>query len=813
MPVWSPTWFGSAGGAGGFVISQSALFDGAGDNLSRTPSGAPTSSRTSTMSVWIKRAEITDTTYDGYIFCCSPDEDGIALTQDDDKLAFRIEGSTYVMTAVNQFRDPSTWWHLVLRIDSTQSTDTNRIRIYINGSQLTLSGSFPAQNYDYTRWLASGRIERIGWNGATQKYFNGYLAEFAMYDGQSLGPDSFGETSDLGIWSPIQIPSSGFGNNGFHLTFSDSSALGADTSGNSNNFTVNNLVAANQVEDSPTNDADNDVGNYAVINPEAVNIGGNSDATISEGNLKAVYVADYAAEFSIARLSSGKWYWETKLAGTNLGSTGVIQGSYYGSLDRSANLNSTGIYYYNPYNGQKMKDGSGTSYGSSASADDILQVALDLDNNKIWWGINNTWQASGDPAAGSNEAYSDLTDTDYTPVLGYGSACTITLNAGQSGLAYTPPTGFKTLNTANMTALEFDPEAHFKAAIYEGTGSELEISSLAFQPGITIIKNRDATDNWLVFDSVRGATKYWYANHSSGNPVEATDAQSLKSFDSDGFTLGTDDEVNTSSESFVSYNWKLPASATVSGGMTKTSDSSTTDIVRAVNTDAGVCCLTYTGTGAISTITHGLPSIPRWIFIKCRGSNTTVSAIMHHQNFSNFNRGYQYLGYNQYEAAFSDDRIWGATPATSTVIGVGTHDFINKSSSTYVAYAFSEIEGFSRFGLYTGNGNADGPFVYTGFKPAFLWVKRRGDGNVNGSPYVWDNGRMTANPAGGIGTVYPMGFDQNAAESSSGSGGVVDFLGNGFKIRSTWGDVNTSGAPVLYAAFAESPFSGNNRAK
>ena len=555
------------------------------------------------------------------------------------------------------------------------------------------------------------------------------------------------------------------------------------------------------------------VGNYATINAEAVNIAGNDDVTLSDGNLKAVYVADHAAEFSIARLTSGKWYWELTNQTSAAGSTGVLAGSYYGSYDRSANMNSTGIYYYNPFNGQKMKDGSGTSYGNAVGANDCLQVALDLDNDKIWWGVNNTWQNSGDPAAGSNEAYSDLTDTDYTPVVGYGAAYTSILNTGQTGLKYSPPTGFATLNTSNMTALGFDPEAHFKAAIYEGTGSELEISSLAFQPGITIIKNRDATDNWLVFDSVRGATKYWYANHSSGSPVEATDAQSLKSFDSDGFTLGTDDEVNTSSESFVSYNWKLPASATVSGGMTKTSDSSTTDTVRSVNTDAGVCCLTYTGTGAISTITHGLPSIPRWIFIKCLGSNTTVSAIMHHQNFSNFNRGYQYLGFNQYEAAFSDDRIWGATPATSTVIGVGTHDFINKSSSTYVAYAFSEIEGFSRFGLYTGNGNADGPFVYTGFKPAFLWIKRRGDGNVNGSPYVWDNGRMTANPAGGVGTVYPMGFDQNAAESSSGSGGVVDFLGNGFKIRSTWNDVNTSGAPVLYAAFAESPFSGNNRGK
>tara|TARA_R100000655_G_scaffold11797_4_gene27295 strand:+ start:8438 stop:10846 length:2409 start_codon:yes stop_codon:yes gene_type:complete len=802
MPVWSPTWFGSAGGAGGFVISQSALFDGAGDNLSRTPSGAPTSSRTSTMSVWIKRAEITDTTYDGYIFCCSPDEDGIALTQDDDKLAFRIEGSTYVMTAVNQFRDPSTWWHLVLRIDSTQSTDTNRIRIYINGSQLTLSGSFPAQNYDYTRWLASGRIERIGWNGATQKYFNGYLAEFAMYDGQSLGPDSFGETNDSGIWVPIQIPSSGFGNNGFHLTFSDSSALGADTSGNSNNFTVNNLVAANQVEDSPTNDADNDVGNYAVINPEAVNIGGNSDVTLSEGNLKAVYVGDHAAEFSIARLTSGKWYWELKNTTNAAGSTGVIQGSYYGTLDRSANLNSTGIYYYNPSNGQKMKDGSGTSYGSATSTNDILQVALDLDNNKIWWGINNTWQASGDPAAGSNEAYSDLTDTDYTPVLGYGGAYTSILNCGQSGLAYTPPAGFKTLNTANMTALAFDPEANFKSVTYTGTGSELAITSLAFQPGFVIIKNRDAADNWMIYDVVRGATVEWHPN-SNLNEADTTTAQTLKSFDSAGFTLGTDVEVNTSSEKYVALNWKTGTSSTISNAMTKTSDSSQTNITRAVDTDTGVSIMKYTGTGAISTILHGLGKVPGMVWVRATNKSGVCKAW--HTGLSNATRSYIVFAQNQAETNFSDDRVWGAGH-TSTAIGVGTHTYTNNLNDTYIAYAFAETP-ISSFGTFLGNNNSDGPFVYLGFKPALLILKK----TASGSWYIWDNGRMVNNPAGGA--VYPLRPDDTATESGVGSGGLIDFLGNGFKIRSTWGDINGSGVTVTYSAWAESPFSGNNRAK
>ena len=214
--------------------------------------------------------------------------------------------------------------------------------------------------------------------------------------------------------------------------------------------------------------------NYATINPIGVNLASNSDVTLSDGNLKAVYVADYTAELTMAKLTSGKWYWEVKLLTAASGSTGVLTGQYYGSADRSANLNSTGIYYYNPGNGQSMKDGSGTAYGSATSLNDILQVALDLDNNKIYWGINNTWQNSGDPAAGSNAAYTlaPSTELSYTPVIGYGAACTMELNCGQrvTGLAYTPPTGFNQLKVSSFTAPTIPrPSDLFVPTRYVGT--------------------------------------------------------------------------------------------------------------------------------------------------------------------------------------------------------------------------------------------------------------------------------------------------------------------------------------------------------
>lgn len=215
--------------------------------------------------------------------------------------------------------------------------------------------------------------------------------------------------------------------------------------------------------------------NYATINPVGVNLASNNDVTLSEGNLKAVYVADYFAELTMAKLTSGKWYWEVKLVTAASGSTGILTGQYYGSADRSANLNYNGIYYYNPSNGQSMKDGSGTSYGNATSGNDILQVALDLENNKIYWGINNTWQNSGDPAAGSNAAYTlaPSTELSYTPILGYGAACTIELNCGQrsGGLAYTPPSGFKELKLSNLTAPTIPrPSDLFVPTRYVGTG-------------------------------------------------------------------------------------------------------------------------------------------------------------------------------------------------------------------------------------------------------------------------------------------------------------------------------------------------------
>ena len=815
--------------ASDYTISNSFAFHKANDEaLERTISGSSTLATKGTLSIWLKRTDI-GSGYQG-IFASNNGTAGSSGGQDaivfiSDKVELWLAAGQDDITWSPVFRDTSSFYHFVFSIDTTQATDTNRVKFYVNGTQITdtSAANWPVQDQVMRGFAySSGTTTQVfGTDMSSTSTSSRYEAGFILggdaiwVDGSALAPTDFGEfNEDTGIWTPIK-PDVTYGNHGFRLEFKEtgtsqnSSGMGADTSGNDSHWALKHsstiTAAKNRQIDVCTNDADNSLGNYATINPNAVNVAGNSDATLSLGNLKAVYAADYAAEFTIARLTSGKYYWETKVSGTNLASTGVIQGSYYGSLDRSANLNSTGIYYYNPYSGNKMKDGSGTSYGSAASADDILQCALDLDNDKIWWGINNTWQNSGDPAAGSNAAYTDLTDTDYTPVLGYGSAGTIELNCGQQTLSYTPPTGFKTLNVANITTPTVPKSTdQCEPLQYTGTGSELEISSLSFQPGFVLIKNLDATDDWMLFDNVNGATKHWSPNRSDLGGIVTT-AQSLKSFDSDGFTLGTFAQVNTSAEKYLAFNWKTGSSGTVTNGMTKISDSSQTNITRAANPDNGLSIIQFTGNGSASTILHGLGKKVEFMFVKATNKNS-VSICWHKVMPA---RGYIGFATESQEYVWGDDRQWGPDPTAggTTSIGVGTHTFTNGSGDTLSAYVFVEIPGFNRISSYVGNGTTSGPFVWTGMRPSMIWIKSI-DTTANWAVY---NDVQTTNAYGNP-TDRSLRLSSNETDANLGSS-PFNIYSNGFKSLTGASEHNASGQEYMFIAWARSPFESNNRAR
>ena len=330
------------------------------------------------------------------------------------------------------------------------------------------------------------------------------------------------------------------------------------------------------------------------------------------------------------------------------------------------------------------------------------------------------------------------------------------------------------------------PSDYFNTKLYTGTGSEHAISGIGFAPNLVWLKCRSDANNPMLFDTVRGATKNLYPNLTT---AEGTEAQSLKSFDSDGYTLGTESDINGSSKTNVGWNWKA--------GTSFTNDASATgigsiDSAGSVNQDAGFSIIGYSGdtSDAPSTVAHGLSQKPEMMFIKRRTLsgqwvvyNKTIGATHNlHLDSTDASSAYQYFFNN--------------TEPTSSVFTVGDDGESNKTGSNYIAYCFHSVQGYSKIGSYTGNGNADGTFVYTGFKPAWLMVKR-----TDGTDYwyMYDNKRDVDNVI-----EHKLEANDSAAEYTSVD--WLDFTSNGFKWRYTGGGVNASGGTYIYMAFAENPF-------
>jgi len=334
------------------------------------------------------------------------------------------------------------------------------------------------------------------------------------------------------------------------------------------------------------------------------------------------------------------------------------------------------------------------------------------------------------------------------------------------------------------------PNQYFNTVLYTGTGSELAITGVGFQPDWTWIKRRDAVANGGMFDNVRGATKLLSSSQTDG---EQTLAQSLKSFDSDGFTLGTgiNGYVNTSGSTTVSWNW-LASNTTASN-----TDGSITSTVSA-NTTSGFSIVSYTGTGANATVGHGLSSAPKVVITKNRDGIGNWE--VYHGSISGMSGGFIEL--NQ-TTAFTGGSygVWNGDPDSST-FGIGTNVASNTSGANYIAYCFAEKQGFSKFGSYVGNGNADGTFVYTGFKPAFFMLK-----NIDAAESwtIRDTKRSPYN----VGTIDIFPNLPNA-ETTSGGGNFYDILSNGVKLRGADARQNQSGQNYIYMAFAENPLVGTN---
>ena len=340
-----------------------------------------------------------------------------------------------------------------------------------------------------------------------------------------------------------------------------------------------------------------------------------------------------------------------------------------------------------------------------------------------------------------------------------------------------------------------DGSAYFQTKLYTGTGSSNSVTNDGnsnLQPDFIWIKERDGTGQHGAFDSSRGVQKELKIDEDG---AESTASQSVTAFNSDGFTVGTAGDYNGSDNSQVAWQWKA------NGGTTTTNDASSTgvgsiDSVYQANTTAGFSIVSYTGTGSAGTIAHGLGAVPSWMVVKNRSKSGGEGWMVYHQGNTSAPET-EHLQIHNTNATSDNDIAWNDTAPTSTVFSVKDDDSTNDSGETHIAYLWTDIQGYSKFGDYIGTGNDDGPFVYTGFKPAWLMIKRT-TANAWG---IFDSARGVFNEI-----TMNLDADRTDAENTATNYDDLDFLSNGFKLREENDDINASGGTYIYMAFAEHPF-------
>ena len=758
MPV-SSQWFANPGVT--YEIDQSIRFnDDDSAYLNRTP-GSAGNRRTWTFSCWVKRGNITGA--NGPIFTAGADDWLQFLSGN--TLGFNSDGSSNYRIVTSQlFRDPAAWFHVVLRIDTTNSTAGDRERMYINGSEVTDFGADtnPPLNYD-TAFNNTGE-HSIGKTVGSSQFFDGYLAEMHHVDGSSLAPSSFGETNDDGVWVP-KAYSGSYGTTGFYLKGQDSSALGDDTSGNGSDFSSNNLAAADQMSDSPTT-------NHCTLNPLITP----ATMTFADGNLALSGYTASTSAYGTFGLSSGKWFWQiVAQANAMAGISATPNGSQYPGQAADS-------YAMDLTNGTKYNNGSSATYGSGEiTAGDVIGVGFDADAGTLKF-----YDSDGNDIG---TAYSSLTSGPYFPVFRNGNSANISINFGQTGAFTFTPTGYKALNTSNLsTPTIADPSAHFQTSLYTSDTSGQSItfdgnSDLA--PDFLWFKRRDGASNNFLFDKVRGVNK---GILSDATTVETTYTNSLTAFGTDGYTLGdggSSNDINgVSGGTYVAWGW---AAGGTSGS---TNDDGSVDSTVTANTTAGFSiCKFNPGGNSNITFGHGLGVAPRLVIVKNLEDATNWQVLHLDQGVGNK------LFLNTGAAAASDANMWQNTAPSSTVVSVGTAQTSNHQN---IAYCFAEIEGFSSFTKYEGNGSADGPMVHLGHRSSLVVIKRIDAVN---DWVIWDDQRNTGNPNGTV-----LRWDSSNAEYTGISDRGIDILSNGIKIRTSNAIANASGGDYVVMSWAHSPF-------
>jgi len=810
---------------GGSVIERSFRFAGASNtHLARTPSAG--NRKIFTISAWVKRANLgTSCMFNAY--------DGSSSRRfqlsfnNIDQLNYNQGGTASSGLAVSnaRFRDTNAWYHFVFRVKYTNVSASDRFKVYVNGSEISLSFSDDVENAD-GQWNGNWEHE-IGAIGSSGDTFDGYMTEIHHIDGEALLPTDFGYTDfQTGIWRPKRYEGT-YGTNGFYLNFSNNSSISnmcLDKSGNGNNFSPDNSNTEDSSLDTPSN-------TFATLNSLILS----PDVVFKEGNLYFDTPSSHKSTYCNFGVHTGKWYWEGKcIAGSTtkwtygvsdmrncVGRQRSGQNYLLGHTSGDSALSYAHGDVVSIYNRNVNKNGSVTNstYQVEPSAGDIIGIALDVDAGKIWFASNGTWiNGSASASTTLNESSHDATVTTgqvYTPAFS-GESADWQVNFGQdssfSGTStaqgnkdgnkqgdfyYAVPSGFKALCSNNLpitTPPPINPKKHFNTVIYTGNNAEYRLIPLDFKADLLWFKHRNGTTPHTLSDSVSGITKHLTPSSTSAQSTPSYPY--VSSVQEGGIILrgSTNSGGNISGRNMVAWCWKAGGSSNtfnVDGvGYASASAAGITDGTVAltgasVNRKAGFSIVTYAGNNAGSTtFGHGLSQAPEIYILKSR-DNTEEWRVY----YTVVDGTYDFMYLNTTNSVMHS----GYALPTSTLINKA-----DDNGENMVAYCWHSVPGYSKIGSYTGNGDADGPFVYTGFRPAFVMMKEHTDSSTNW--VIYDNMRG-ANAYNSVDlNLYP-----NLTNAEGDASLDYDFVSNGFKIRTSNGGINANSDKYLYMAFAEQP--------
>lgn len=650
------------------------------------------------------------------------------------------------------YRDPTAHYHVVVAIDTANATADDRIKVWINGVQITswATNNAIGSSAD-TAVNQSGVAHYIGRRDGGSDYADGVLSDVHFVGGQALSASDFGETNADGVWVPKSYTGTYAGTNSFHLNFADAAVtagsnagLGKDTSGNGNYWVTNNISVTagatyDALVDTPTN-------NFCVLNPL---VPVTNPGTLSNGNMKYSRSASgtgYTNCYGTMAITNALAYFEVSPSSGGASNNGVF-GVAATLINSSTCLGwAADQWGWEWYLTKKVSNATETAYGTTAAAGDILRCAVNTITGKIWFGNASGWFGSGDPAADTNPTFSGLPSTVFPGVSGLTGTAEFDVNFGQRPFAYTPPSGFKSLCTANLPSVAItNPSVAFKVTL--ATESNIDSAVATARSGWTnyvdILKNRTAgAETWA-----------WRFSHDSGNEYSISASSVSRAAN----------RTNSGTDNWVGYSLRIGSSyGTAAGSVSHTN-------------------------GADTTVTHSVGVSSRQaIFLFPRTSGSTVN--VHHADLTSGNL-LNLCAQTGQSASSAIKSVTSTAFTINTSMATGTYDYL----------VISEVPGFVKLGKYTGNGLADGPNLASSQSPAAIISKVIG---ATDHWSIYDTARDTYNEADSH--LY-----MDTLDNESTSNNRMDILGSGHKIRTTGNMLNYT-VDHAYISIAEHPFGGSN---